>query len=79
MHIEEAIELLQCLVFAKTDQNLDKVQIDVLRGAWENHTYDRIAETYCFSSAHVKTVGAKLWHLLSTVLGTKVNKKNVQV
>ncbi len=79
MHIEEAIELLQSLVFAKTDQHLDKVQIDVLRGAWENHTYDRIAETYCFSSAHVKTVGAKLWHLLSKVLGTKVNKKNVQV
>lgn len=79
MHIDEAIELLQSLVFAKTEQNLDKVQIDVLQGAWENYTYDQIAETYCFSTAHVKTVGAKLWSLLSKVLGTKVNKKNLQV
>ncbi|HBB34714.1 MAG TPA: serine/threonine protein kinase [Cyanobacteria bacterium UBA8803] len=79
MSIEEAIELVQSLVFTKTNSYLDNLQINILRGSWENQTYDQIAETYCFSTAHAKTVGAKLWDFLSQVIGTKVNKKNIQV
>ncbi len=79
MNIEEAIELLQTLVFAQTSTYLTNLQINLLRGSWQNQTYEQIAETYCFSCAHAKTVGAKLWEFLSQVLDTKVNKKNFQL
>ncbi len=79
MNIENAIAILQPLVFAKTGKYLDTLQLNILRGAWENQTYEEIAETYCFSLAHAKTVGANLWDLLSEVTDTKINKKNVQV
>lgn len=78
MNIEEAIELLQILVFAKTSKYLDNLQIKLIQGSWENQTYEQIAETYCFSTAHAKTVGAKLWDFLSQLMGTKVNKKNLR-
>jgi hypothetical protein len=73
---EEALEFVQALVFAQNSKYLDNLQTAVLRGAIENQTYEQIAETYCFSSAHAKAVGANLWHFLSKVFGTKVNKKN---
>ncbi len=76
---EEALELVQNLVFAQNSKYLDNLQTAVLRGAIENQTYEQIAETYCFSSAHAKAVGANLWQFLSEVFGTKVNKKNFQV
>ena len=76
MNIEEGLEMLQSVVVAKTHQHLHHLQIAVLRGSCENQTYEEIAETYCFSAAHAKTVGAKLWDFLSQVLGAKVNKKN---
>lgn len=79
MSIEEALKLVQTWVFAKTSKHLDKLQIAVLRGAWENQTYEQIAEAHCFSSAHAKAVGANLWDFLSEVFGTKVNKKNFHV
>lgn len=79
MRLEEALELLQSFVYTETRQHLNTLQIAVLRGSWEHQSYEQIAETYCFSSAHAKTVGAKLWHFLSQVLGTKVNKKNFSV
>ncbi|HAG82850.1 MAG TPA: hypothetical protein DCL61_17240, partial [Cyanobacteria bacterium UBA12227] len=67
------------LVFAQTSTYLTNLQINLLRGSWQNQTYEQIAETYCFSCAHAKTVGAKLWEFLSQVLDTKVNKKNFQL
>jgi len=79
VNTEEALDLLQNLVFAQNNKHLDQLQIAVLRGSWENQTYEQIAETYCFSSAHAKAVGANLWQFLSKVFGTKVNKKNFQV
>jgi len=79
MRLEEALELLQSCVYTQTQQHLNTLQIAVLRGSWEHQSYEQIAETYCFSSAHAKTVGAKLWNFLSQVLGTKVNKKNFSV
>ncbi|MDY6783805.1 MAG: AAA-like domain-containing protein [Cyanobacteriota bacterium] len=79
MCIEEVLELLQSFVYDQTHQHLNPLQIAILRGAWERQSYEQIAEAYCFSSAHAKTVGSKLWNFLSQVLDTKVNKRNFSV
>lgn len=79
MKIDEVIELVQGLVFAKTNKRMEQAQINVLQGAWENQTYEQIAETYCLSSTNAKAVGARLWGLLSRIFETKVNKKNMRL
>ncbi|HBE17832.1 MAG TPA: serine/threonine protein kinase [Cyanobacteria bacterium UBA11149] len=77
--MEDALKLLQAVVFAKTRKHLTNMQLDILRGAFQNQTYDQIAETYQFSHVHTRTVGVKIWAFLSQVIGTKVNKKNFQM
>lgn len=79
MNIEEAITLVENKVFAATSEHLESLQINLLRGAWENKTYEQIAETYCFSVAHTKAVGAKLWIFLSQIFNTKVHKRNFRL
>lgn len=78
MNSEQPLEVLQSLVFAQTHQHFNNLQIAILRGSWENQSYEEIAEAYSCSSTHAKIVGSELWKFLSEVLGTKVNKKNFQ-
>ncbi len=76
MGAEEALEFVDHLVFRKTGEHLDKAQRIILRHLWEDEkrTYNDIAESRGYTEAHLKSVGAGLWHLLSTVLGQKVSK-----
>ncbi|MCC5606507.1 hypothetical protein LC612_06820 [Nostoc sp. CHAB 5834] len=77
MNIEEALKLSDVIVFAKTEKNLNNVQMAVLQGAWENWTYEDIAANYHCTPEYLKQdVGPKLWKILSEGLGQKVNKKN---
>ncbi|MCP2732323.1 AAA-like domain-containing protein [Limnofasciculus baicalensis] len=77
--MEDALKLLQAVVFARTSKQLTDMQLNILRGSFQNQTYDQIAETYQFSHVHTRTVGVKIWAFLSQVIGTKVNKKNFQM
>ncbi|VEP17131.1 conserved hypothetical protein [Hyella patelloides LEGE 07179] len=48
-----------------------------MRGAWDNKTYEEIAETEGYSSSYLsKDIGNKFWNNLSTALQEKVSKKN---
>jgi tetratricopeptide (TPR) repeat protein len=78
MGAEEALELVDTLVFNKTGERLDKSQRIVLREFWEDKkkTYQNIAESLNYTEAHLKAVGSRLWKLLSKVLGEKVSKTN---
>ncbi|MEA5566060.1 tetratricopeptide repeat protein [Anabaena sp. UHCC 0399] len=76
MGAEEALELLDRLVFDHTGKHLDIVQRVILRSAWEDkkQTYQDMADLCRYTEAHLKAVGAELWHTLSDVLGEKVSK-----
>ncbi|MEH1892395.1 MAG: AAA family ATPase [Nostoc sp.] len=80
MGAEEALEFLDNLVFLKTGEHLDKTQRIILRHLWEDEkrTYQDIANSRGYTEAHLKAVGAELWHLLSKVLGEKVSKSTFQ-
>ena len=65
------------LVFHTTGKHLSDLEIVILRGAWDNHTYEQIAEAKGYTSNYLsKDVGSKLWANLSTALKEKVSKKN---
>ncbi|MDZ8052272.1 MAG: AAA family ATPase [Aulosira sp. ZfuVER01] len=78
MGAEEALEFVDNLVFISTGEHLHKAQRIILRHLWEDEkrTYHDIAVSRGYTEAHLKAVGAQLWHLLSNVLGEKVSKSN---
>ncbi|MEH1847524.1 MAG: AAA family ATPase [Nostoc sp.] len=80
MGAEEALEFVNNLVFLKTGEHLDKTQRIILRHLWEDEkrTYQDIANSRGYTEAHLKAVGAELWHLLSKVLEEKVSKSTFQ-
>ncbi|WP_193195782.1 tetratricopeptide repeat protein [Nostoc sp. MG11] len=80
MGAEEALEFVDSLVFLKTGEHLDKTQRIILVHLWEDEkrTYQDIGNSCSYTEAHLKAVGAGLWHLLSDVLGEKVSKSTFQ-
>lgn len=80
MGAEDALEFVENLVFLKTGERLDKAQTIIFRNLWEDErqTYDAIAKGRGYSGAHLKSVGAELWNLLTKVLGEKVTKSTFQ-
>jgi tetratricopeptide (TPR) repeat protein len=80
MGAEEALEFVENLVFLKTGEHLDKAQRMILCDLWEDErrTYQDIADHRRYTEAHLKTVGAGLWNLLSKVLGERVSKSTFQ-
>jgi hypothetical protein len=74
---EKAQQTTDDLVFEKTGKHLSDVEILILRGAWDNQTYEQIAEVEGYASSYLsKDVGNKLWGNLSLALQEKVSKKN---
>ena len=72
---ERAIEFAYSLIQI---ERLNNVQDLVLRQSYQGQTYEEIAEASGYSIQHIRDVGYKLWQILSTALGEKVNKSNLQ-
>ena len=76
MTVTEVLQWVDNLVFAETDKHLDDLQELVIKGVWENQTYQQIAEKSNRSESHIRDVGYKLWKILSDQLGEKIQKSN---
>lgn len=64
MTVTEVLQWVDNLVFAETDKHLDDLQELVIKGVWENQTYQQIAEKSNRSESHIRDVGYKLWNIL---------------
>lgn len=74
---EKAQQTVEGIIFKQTGKHLSDLEIIILRGAWDNKTYEEIAETEGYSSSYLsKDIGNKFWNNLSTALQEKVSKKN---
>ncbi|MBE9046004.1 AAA-like domain-containing protein [Pleurocapsales cyanobacterium LEGE 10410] len=72
-----ALQAANFLVFQHTGKYLSDLEIVILRGAWNNRTYEQIAEAEGYTASYLcKDIGCKLWGNLSTILQEKVSKKN---
>ncbi len=79
MTFEEALQLADSAMFAKTGKHLNDVQRLVLLGTWQGQTYEEMADEHSHSAQYFKTdVGPKLWKLLSHALGQSINKRNMR-
>jgi NACHT domain len=77
--IEDALELLNNLLFDNMGQHLDENEIVVLKAAWDDLSYQDVAALTPYSENKLRTyVSRKLFHKLTAVLGRgeKVTKKS---
>jgi hypothetical protein len=73
MDVEEALQFVDKLIYAKTGKHLNDLEREVFSGSWQGHTYEKM---YPLNPEYVeKDVGYKLWKKLSNALGEKVTKK----
>ncbi len=79
MDFEQALEVANAAVSTKIGRHLGDVETAILRGAWQDQTYEQIAETSGYSVSYLtRDIGPKLWKLLSQALGEPVSKTNFQ-
>jgi NB-ARC domain len=76
MTIEDALLVVDTVL---ANRRLNNVQELLFRQAWEGKTYSEIAEKSGYDASYVRDVGYKLWQSLTTQIGERVTKSNVQV
>ncbi|ELS04795.1 ATPase [Xenococcus sp. PCC 7305] len=74
--IEQALVLVDNIVFTKTGKHLNDLQVYILDRVWRGQKYLAIADGYGCTEGHAKDVGSLLWHMTSEALQEKVNKSN---
>lgn len=76
MDTEEALEIADRLIYARTGKHLNDLEREVFIGSWQGQTYEKM---YPINPEYVeKNVGYKLWKKLSFALGEKVTKKGLR-
>jgi hypothetical protein len=76
MDVTEILQFADQLVFNKKGKHLDDLQKTVITGVYEGKIYETIAEECHRSESRVRSVGRKLWKILSESLGEDINKYN---
>jgi hypothetical protein len=77
MNFEEAVKVADAAVLASEGRHITDVEMAILRGSWENQTYEEMAEMTEYAANYLqRTVGHKFWKTLSKALGEEVSKTN---
>lgn len=77
MELDQAIEIANAAMFAEFGKHLTDVETVIFRGAWNNLTYEQIADESGYSTRYIKgDIGSRLWRNLSQALGESVSKTN---
>lgn len=79
MEFEEAIAFVDATFCTQVDRPLNDLEIALLRGVWENLTYEEIASQSGYSINYLqRDMGPKFWKLLSQIFSQKLNKTNAR-
>lgn len=76
MDVQDALSLVDRLLYVKTNKHLNDLERRVFIGSWQGQTYEEI---YPRNPEYIeKTVGYRLWQKLSEALGEKISKKRIR-
>lgn len=79
MEFEQALEIVSRAFNREINRPLTEVEVVLLFGAWNNWTYDRIAERSGYSINYLqRDIAPKFWKLLRHALSCKVNKTTLR-
>ncbi|WP_416671205.1 WD40 domain-containing protein [Egbenema bharatensis] len=79
IEFDQVIPIVNNILQTECDRPLSDLEVELLRGAWENLTYDEIAARSGYSLNYLqRDMGPKFWKLLSSSLKRKINKTNAR-
>ncbi len=76
MSVTEILQLADELIFLKKGKHLDDLQESIIKGVWDDQTYQKIADQCQRSESRVRNIASELWQLLSEELGEDIEKAN---
>ena len=78
LDLNEILQVVNNAVFNYQGKYLTDIQEKIFVGSLNGLTYEEIAQEHGYSYGHVsRTVGYKLWKILSEALGETVQKNNL--
>ncbi|GAB4236662.1 MAG: NB-ARC domain-containing protein [Elainellaceae cyanobacterium] len=76
---EQIVDIANAAMIDKTGRPLKDIEVILLRGAWQNQTYEQIAEAAGYSSHYLaRNIAPKFWRSLSRALEEPVSKTSFQ-
>jgi hypothetical protein len=78
MDSPEILQFVDKAVCAKTGKHLNNLQRRIIAGILKGQRYAEVAETYGYSSLHVKKASHEFLQMLSEVFGEQVKKSNLE-
>jgi hypothetical protein len=78
MDSPQIVQFVDDAVCAKTGKHLNNLQRKIIAGILNRKKYTDVAETYGYSSQHVKKASHELLQMLSEVFGEPVKKSNLE-
>ncbi|MBD3887242.1 PD40 domain-containing protein [Phormidium tenue FACHB-886] len=77
MTLDQALAVVNQAVYAQVGRYLSDIEQIIFTGAWQQQTYEQIAEAHGYSVKYLKDdSGRKFWRLLSQVFGETIGKNN---
>lgn len=78
MDAQQAIRFIDRLLDRSQQRKLNDLESTIVLEIWEGTTYQSIADRLSYEADYIKHVAARLWKLLSQLLGESVCKGNIQ-
>lgn len=72
--IIQIVEIIQQKIHLKYNRTLTIQEEIILKGVWDNLSYEDIAESLYMNVGTIRNIASKLWQLLSDLFKVKINK-----
>ncbi len=78
MDAQQAVRFIDRLLDRQQQRKLNDLESTIVLGIWEGSTYKSIGDRLSYETDYIKHVAARLWKLLSKLLGESICKGNIQ-
>jgi hypothetical protein len=78
MDAQQAVRSIDRLLDREQQRKLNDLESTIVLGIWAGGTYKSIADRLSYETDYIKHVAARLWKLLSKLLGESICKGNIQ-
>jgi hypothetical protein len=78
MNAQQAVKFIDRLLDRSHHRKLNDLESKIVLQIWEDSTYKSIADLLSYEPDYIKQVAARLWKLLSKLLGEDICKGNIR-
>jgi hypothetical protein len=78
MNAQQAVKSIDRLLDRSHHRKLNDLESTIVLQIWEDSTYKSIADLLSYEPDYIKQVAARLWKLLSKLLGEDICKGNIR-